>query len=233
VNPATQKSLAAVLAALLIGGTMGLLGLAGDGERRGLGRPDPDFPTLADDPLPGATGTVAVRRNGAVPCLSVVDVATGEVRDLRCERDLTGSPTWTAEGLVEVHRRSDDEVELLLIDPDDGELRDRRLVGDHRVHDPEQPQRRTASDGRRLVVGSDEDSTWLEVVSADGSTERVLDAPTDAWRGFTSTSWSPADRFALVEGDHAVYLIDPATGEARVLAADAAAAVWRPVDAAW
>jgi hypothetical protein len=232
VSATTRRTLAAVLAALVLGGTMAVLGLVGD-DRRGGGPPDPDFPALADAPLPGAAGEVALLRDQAVPCASVVDMASGEVRDLRCERDLAGPPTWTAEGDVEVRRRTADEAEVLVLDPDDGEVRDRRLVPGGALRDPpdahEAPGRRIAEDGRRLVVGSDEDSTWLEVVSAAGATDRVLDAPTGGWAGFTSASWSPDDRFALVEGRNAVYLVDPSTGEARVLALRARDAVWQPV----
>jgi hypothetical protein len=99
-----RRTAGAAVSVLLVGATMTLLAVAG-GDTAGT-RALPAFPALAGTPLPDASGTVAVVVDGAVPCVTVVDVASGDSRDLHCERDLVGDrPRWTAEGDLEVLRR--------------------------------------------------------------------------------------------------------------------------------
>lgn len=224
-----RRALGAALAALLVGGTMAVLAVIGEDGRAPRSPDRPDLPLLADQPLPGASGTVALHQDGGGRCISVVDVATGASRDLRCERDLAGErPRWTAEGDLEVIRHEGPDAELLVLDAQDGEVRRRRLVDWAAVGDGPDGHP-VSADGRRLVVGADDERTWLEVVTPSGGTERILTVPAGTWAGFTAASWSPDERFALVEGHSAVYVVELATGEARVLADGARDAVWGPV----
>jgi hypothetical protein len=222
VSATLRRSVAAAVAALLVGATMALIALSDTA-----GRPmDPRFPAVAASPLPGAVGEVAVVTHRGVPCVLVVDVATGAERELRCERDLvTDAPRWVGGTAIAVVRRDGAASETLVLDARDGTVVRRALVDG-----PEPRARRVPldADGRRLVVGSDEDTTWLEVVGPEGTTRRVLTAPAEAWDGFTAASWGPDGRFALVDGAAAHLLVDTATGDARVLVDGSATATWRP-----
>jgi hypothetical protein len=224
-----RRVLGAVLAALLVGATMAALAVLGESVR------DPhlrtserlDLPLLADEPLPGASGTVAAIGGGGVRCVTLIDVATGSDRDLRCERDLVHErPRWTADGALEIVRHDPAGPEVLVLAVEDGTVRDRRLVTHDAIRD--EPQRHLAADGRRLVVGADEERTWLEVVTPAGGTDRIVTLPSSSWAGFSSAAWSPDERFALVEGHGAVYVVALATGEARVLADGVRNAAWGP-----
>jgi hypothetical protein len=232
VTGATRRTIGAAAAALLVGVTMALVAIAGEGGSgtASSSGPDPAFPLLADEPLTGASGTVALLRDAAVRCVAVVDAASGAARDLRCERDLTADPPrWTADGRVEVLRYDGDELEALVLDASDGTVDHRRLVPHSlRFSDRGEPGRSIAADGSRLVVGADEDRTWLDVVSPAGETERIVEAPIVSWSGFRDPGWSPDDRLALVQGRSAAYLVEVGTGEARVLLTGARGAVWRP-----
>jgi dipeptidyl aminopeptidase/acylaminoacyl peptidase len=209
-----RRIAAVLLAVLLVGGAMAAVVVVG-------GVAPPEAPPLAEAPLPGAEGTVAFLTWWPDPCLSVADVATGRVRQLRCERNL-GSPRWSPDGEVVVDRYGGSGFEELVLSPADGHVLGRTVDPDPPA--VEEPVRRP--DGARLVTGGRDRTSWVEVVDAAGAATRLLEVRGPRGYELVEASWAPDGEHVLLRDTESRLLVLSPAGALRLLATDVAEATW-------
>ncbi|MGH8904126.1 MAG: hypothetical protein ACRDYA_21205 [Egibacteraceae bacterium] len=193
------------------------------------GLPAPSYPSLADHPDPRIPGTVAFwRTGGRSPCLSLVPARGGQVRELWCkEHAETRRPEWTADGNLVVHTYSVNGPEHLTIDGDTGEVLERRAGSFDEYPQPTVADAR--GDGTRAVVDSAEGEATLSLVPPSGRPQVLLVAHGPRDYTFFDTRWSPDGNWLLVtDSEERVLVVDPDTGQARLLVNDGQSPAWSP-----
>ena len=161
----------------------------------------PEFPTVADQPLPGLTGTIAYAVPGegsdrATGCVYVIAAETGRRRPVGCPRDGTAPSAitgivWTPDGDLEVYGPTGYEDPTLI------------RVGAGRAARGSTPEAQRTRGIRR-------DGTWVEVGDrTEEGAELMLIGPDDERRyiatmdappgyQFGEPQWSPDGRWILV-----------------------------------
>jgi hypothetical protein len=109
----------------------------------------PSFPSLYEGGSPVIAGSVAYVEYGPNDCVHVLDVATGESKELLCELGLW-LEGWDREGNLRVHRTDHRFEELVLVDPAAGVVVSSREF----TPDEEPPYERSRSEADRSLRSS-------------------------------------------------------------------------------
>lgn len=183
----------------------------------------PAFPSLRERPDPAITGTIAFARyddDAGGMCLWALPASgAGAPRRLRCGHVLSGPVAWEGELIaVEQHTGGAAPVTLLL-DPETGDVRDRR---------PD-IRRRPAPPAGDLLITDARDGRACLSVESDAGSRRVacVQGPRDY--GWWSAQWSPDRRHAVVhDSAQRLLVVRIEDGVVRLLAEDTGEAVWGP-----
>lgn len=188
--------------------------------------PLPELPSLADDPDPALTGTVAyVHGTYDDACIALIPAGGGEARDAWCGTQAPDVIAFTPEGLLVVSGWFESPMQpegptLLVIDPRTGaEVDEIRLDG--RIPGSWPPERTLRDDGALLRTGSrDPGVAELRVSVPGGSADTIaqLQGPRDY--AFVEAQFSPDGSWVLAVDSRGRLVIVGADGtpEARLLA---------------
>ncbi|MGI8575312.1 MAG: hypothetical protein ACR2MA_08205 [Egibacteraceae bacterium] len=196
----------------------------------------PFFPQITERSGAGIDGTVAYLRFEQYDeaCLYTVPASGGTPRELRCDVGAWPGPTWTEDGNLVVAASMaqwEDAESTLVIDPESGEIVDRRrITRSPEELDTERSERfgRTErADGSFVVTESSQDHAKLVLVPSDGERRRLVNVAGPRDYGFTDVSWSPDGEWLLVtDTAQRLLIVNSRNGRTRLLATDAEQAVW-------
>lgn len=224
MTPTRRRQVAVLLAVGVVAAAMAVIVAVG-------GIALPEFPTVAERPLPDAEGTVAFVRRDDEPCVLAVDPGEGRERVLHCERDL-GPLSWTSDGDIAVERYGRGGSERLVLDPEGGGVlaREPAEAGLHHPP-PDRPPGAGAGthDGVHAVPGGRGRRAWVELVGSEGGDRRLLEVEGPDGYAFVEVSWSPDGTHLLLRDTAGRLLVAAvADGAVRELARDADLAAWGP-----
>jgi hypothetical protein len=178
----------------------------------GYDRP-PDFPDLYAEGGPTVSGTVAYLEFNGEECIWILDVASGDSHELYCDNWIWPEG-WDAEGNLRVHA-DNGQAQLLLLDPDSGEVVGREAMWDGPPSDEGGPPRQEepllrsrSTEGRvTLTHGTGANAVTLIDIAAPRNYRFHLYGVTADGR--YAWVWDSEDRLLLVamEGDAEPWLV--------------------------
>ena len=125
----------------------------------------PTFPSLYEEGAPRIEGALAYVEYGGEDCVHVLDVASGESREVYCN-DWVGLDGWDADGNLRVHPGNGREY-VSIIDPNTGEVLEWDEFIPFDGPPPREPTtlRVRSHDGRTTLVydGGDGEATLIDV----------------------------------------------------------------------
>lgn len=181
--------------------------------------PLPDYPSLADNPDPSISGTVAYARwdNGDL-CVSTVAAGGGEAREVLCDRNIAFgefAPGWTADGMLVLQDYGPASDVFRIVDPATGETIERVPFDlEKRAAEPYRTGNSTASaDGSTVFTDGDRGNVRLVVRDSAGTDRTILEAegPKNYW--FEWSTWSPDGAWILVQDSEGRIIIIAAEGD--------------------
>lgn len=209
VTPERRPFLAAGGAVLIVAAAVAAIVILG-GVRY------PAFSTVAEQPEPAVVGRIAFARwDGNEQCVVVVEQGR-EPRELTCENHGGfGALGWTADGRLSVERWAGSGEEELVLDPETGDVMDRRLLPPDDGAEPAGVGNSPAwerDDGSRLVTGGTDREAWVELVRSDGEASRLLQVEGPRHYRFDDATFSPDGEWVLITDSEERLLIAPTGG---------------------
>jgi hypothetical protein len=183
----------------------------------------PDFPSLYDGG-PTVEGTVAYIEFGPDDCLYVLDVASGEDRELYCD-DWLGFEGWDADGYLQILSGNGHHEELLILDPNTGAVvRSDEFRPDER---PPLDQPRTDAE-RRLRASSREGHVTLSYRQGD-SEVTLIDVEGSRDYSFWDYGVTSDEKYAWIcdSEDRLLVVALDGTGGPWVVADDIGDPIWK------
>jgi len=175
--------------------------------------PLPDYPSLAANPNPAISGTVAFMTYEDTSCLYVVQASGGETKQLMCGLfDRTVEPSglaWTPDGLIEILTYSGQSPVYQLIDPSSGEIVGTAPFGE----DGLKTDTYISQDGSTVFPDNARGTAQIRVAPTVGPIQTVLTVKGPRDYGFGTTIWSPDGQWILAIDSEGTILVLGADGE--------------------